>query len=50
MRSTWIVNASGGVMLAFLVGQSSAISQQPADRPGTDWPMYRGSTQNWLFP
>jgi glucose dehydrogenase len=43
MRSTWIVNASGGVLLAFLVGQSSAISQQPAERPGTDWPMYRGN-------
>ena len=43
MRSTWIVNASGGVMLAVLVGQSSAIPQQPADRPGTDWPMYRGN-------
>ena len=43
MRSTWIVNASGGVMLAVLVGQSSAIQQQPADRPGGDWPMYRGN-------
>jgi quinoprotein glucose dehydrogenase len=43
MRSGWIVNASGGVMLAVLVGQSSATQQQPADRAGTDWPMYRGS-------
>ena len=43
MRSTWIVNASGGVMLAFLVGQSRAIPQQPSDRPGADWPMYRGN-------
>lgn len=43
MRSTWIVNASGGVMLAVLVGQSSALQRQPADGPGNDWPMYRGS-------
>jgi len=43
MRSTWIVSASGGVMLAILVSQSSAIQRQPADRPGDDWPMYRGS-------
>jgi quinoprotein glucose dehydrogenase len=43
MRSTWIVNSSGGVMLAVLVGQSGATQQQPADRAGTDWPMYRGS-------
>ena len=33
MRSTWIVNASGGVMLAVLVGQSGALQRQPADGP-----------------
>lgn len=43
MRSTWIVNASGGVMLAVLAGQSSALQRQPSDGPGDDWPMYRGS-------
>jgi glucose dehydrogenase len=43
MRSTWIVNASGGVMLAVLAGQSSALQRQLSDGPGNDWPMYRGS-------
>ena len=42
MRSTWIVNASGGVMLAVLAGQSSALQRQLSDGPGNDWPMYRG--------
>src|SRR5688572_26328255 len=43
MRSTWIVKASGGVMLAVLVNQSSALQRLPVDGPGNDWPMYRGS-------
>ena len=43
MRSPWIVNACGGVMLAVLVGQSGATQQQPSDRAAADWPMYRGS-------
>src|SRR6187397_1260276 len=43
MRLEWIVNASGGVMLTVLVSQSGAIQRQPADRPGDNWPMYRGS-------
>jgi len=43
MRLAWIVNTSGGVMLTVLASQSGAIQRQPADRPGDDWPMYRGS-------
>jgi glucose dehydrogenase len=41
MRSTWIVNASGGAMLAVLLGHSGATQQQIANAADGDWPMYR---------
>jgi quinoprotein glucose dehydrogenase len=41
MRSTWIVNASGGAMLAVLLGHPGATQQQIANAPDSDWPMYR---------
>ena len=41
MRSTWMINLSGGAVLAVLSAQSSGAQQQTLQLAGTDWPMYR---------
>ena len=40
MRSRWMTTVPGVAVLAMLFAQSAG-TQQRADAPGTDWPMYR---------
>lgn len=42
MRSTWMMNLSGGAMIALLLAQSVGTQQLTAAPAGSDWPMYRG--------
>ena len=41
LRSTWTMSVSGGALLTILIVQSAGTQQQPAEKIGGDWPMYR---------
>ena len=41
MRSTRTMSVSGGALLMILLAQSAGPQQQPTEKIGGDWPMYR---------
>src|SRR5437762_12561094 len=41
LRSTWTMTVSGGALLTIRIVQSAGTRQQPAEKLGGDWPMYR---------